>query len=286
MKEKIEIKYIYASLVRCRKEDKSRYIRKIVDMKMTENEKIDYLIYMMCDAYIDKKILKQSHEIYEDCIRNNNNVVGCFSKDYNNSLLLLYEIPVCIYYIGNISYLNEDDNYVALVGSRMPTKYSRLVCSDIADKVSKDNVIVSGLARGIDSLSHKMTLKNNGKIVAVIGSGISEKTFYPKENYELLKKIVANNGLILSEYPPSTSATRYTFPNRNRIIAALADDVIIIQAKLLSGSMHTANFALELGKNIYVPISQIYDETYSGSHRLLADGAIPITDLEELYGMC
>lgn len=286
MKEKIEIKYIYASLVKCRKEDKSNYIRKIVDMKMTEKEKIDYLIYMMCDSYVDKKILKQSHDIYEDCIKNNNNIIGCFNKKYNEKLLFLYEIPICIYYVGNISYLNTDNNYIALVGSRVPTKYSKLVCIDITDRISKNNVIVSGLAKGIDVLSHEITLKNNGKIIAVIGSGISEKTFYPKENYMLLKKIIENDGLILSEYPPMTSATRYTFPNRNRIIAALADDVIIIQAKLVSGSMHTANFALELGKNIYVPTSQLYDETYSGSHRLFSDGAIPITDLEELYGMC
>jgi DNA processing protein len=148
-------------------------------------------------------------------------------------------------------------------------------------------VIASGLALGIDTLAHKITLKRGGKTVAVLGGGIDQRTIYPHTNYSLAKEIVARGGALISEYPPLFTPTKYTFPARNRIIAGLARGVLIIEAPEKSGALITAYSALDEGRDVYAVPGDITRAESAGANALIRRGAKPVAraeDILEEYG--
>ncbi len=196
------------------------------------------------------------------------NVLTICDENYPKKLLQLYNPPLVIYYLGSIEML--DDYISGVIGSRKNLKYSEEVCLKVLEKIVPKSTIVSGLANGIDSIAHYNTISNGGKTIAVIGSGFNN--IYPKDNKQLAS-IIARKHLLLSEYPPNTNASRHHFPLRNRIIAALSDDLYVIEAALKSGSLITANIALDLGKNIFCAPGSLLYNNYKGSHQLINDGA-------------
>ena len=164
-----------------------------------------------------------------------------------------------------------DARMIAIVGTRRATEYGRRVAFDLAfDLAVLDWTIVSGLARGIDTAAHRGALAANGRTIAVLGCGIDH--VYPVRNRGLREEI-ARSGLLLSEYEPTDPPLKFHFPKRNRIIAALARAVIVVQAGDRSGALITAGMALELGREVLAVPGPVDQAGSRGVHRLLRDGA-------------
>lgn len=193
---------------------------------------------------------------------------------------LLKEIsnpPKALYYIG---VWPPDDLYpLAVVGSREADDYGQQVISEIlSDEILEQTIIISGLAKGIDALAHKRAKYT----IAVLGTGLDELSFYPKENLPLYHQIIKNGGLIISEFPVGTKARPQNFPQRNRIVAGLSKATLIIQAQLRSGALITARLALESGRDVFVVPGSIFNKLSAGPHLLLTQGATPINSADDL----
>ncbi len=200
-------------------------------------------------------------------------------KLYPKRLLNIDDFPICLLAIGNLKLLNNKT--IAIVGARDCSEYGIEMTRSISKFLSEKNyTIVSGLAKGIDANAHFSALNYN--TIAIIGSGITKKTFYPKENYQLFLDIVRYGGLVLTEFMPDARAFKWRFPMRNRIIAGLSDAVIVSEAKKRSGSLITARFALDFGKDVYTIPGNINNNKYNGNNLLILDGAIPITEIKDL----
>ena len=193
-------------------------------------------------------------------------------KKYPQRLLKVKNFPTEIYALGNIELLNSEYT-IGVVGSRECTEYGIRVASNFSKEFSKQGIcVISGMAIGIDGISHNVALKEKGKTVAVLGSGFNY--IYPTENEWLFHKILENGGCIISEYPPETEPDNNNFPTRNRIISGLSDAVLIVEAKYRSGSSITAKYAWKGGKTVFAVPNTIYISTGVGTNRLLQEGAI------------
>lgn len=191
---------------------------------------------------------------------------------YPASLKKIKNPPKKLYFMGNL--LEEDELCLGIVGSRNPTDYGKKACLEIGDEIARSNtVIVSGLAKGIDSIAHNCAINNKSRTIAVLGSGIDYQSFYPKENWQLAKKIIANNGLIISEYDQGVKPSRFSFPQRNRLIAGLSSAILVIEAKEKSGSLITAEQGKNQGKKIFAIPNSIYSQNSKGCLNLIKNGA-------------
>lgn len=168
--------------------------------------------------------------------------------NYPKRLLQIQNPPEKLYVEGNERLLNQDA--IAIVGTRNYTKYGEKCASKFARELSKKGIcIVSGLARGIDSIAHINSMDEEGKTIAVLGSGFDH--IYPKENQYLYQKIIENGGCIVTEYPPETPIDKAKFPKRNRIISGLAMGVLVIEARYRSGTSITAKHAISQHKEVF-----------------------------------
>jgi DNA processing protein len=215
-------------------------------------------------------------------------VVSRFSPDFPKALLVLKQIPFVLFYQGDLS-LCESENLLTVVGSRNYSRYSEMVMKKILEPVvANDIVIVSGLALGIDTIAHERALLVGQKTIAVIGSGLDEKVFFPQQNLVLKEKIISSGGLVLSEYPIGFEATRFSFPQRNRILAALSPVTWVVEAGAQSGSLITAREASNLGRRVVTTSASIVEDGFSGNIKLIEQGSKAITraeDILDLYGI-
>ncbi|HCE1197245.1 TPA: DNA-protecting protein DprA, partial [Listeria innocua] len=196
-------------------------------------------------------------------------VVCILDENYPELLKEIYEAPPLLFYKGNLDLLKKQA--IAIVGTRRMSEYGRKACASLAAELSNHGfTIVSGLALGIDAEAHKASLRNSGATIAVLGSGVNK--IYPRTN-ELLAKEVITQGLLLSEYLPNEEARRWYFPERNRIISGLALGTVIIEAAERSGSLITADFALEQNRQVFAVPGNIYIDTWRGTNRLIQEGA-------------
>lgn len=201
------------------------------------------------------------------------------SSKYPNILKRIYDPPKKLYVMGNEELLKT--NSIAIVGSRDNTEYGKEAAKYFAYNVAKQNIcIVSGLARGIDSFAHIGALQAKGKTIAVIGNGLD--IVYPKENAKLAQKIIKLGGAIISEYPIGSKPERFHFPARNRIISGLSNGVLVIEAKEKSGSLITADFAIEQGKEVFAVPGNINSLNSVGTNNLIKDGAIPVSNYKDI----
>ncbi len=202
------------------------------------------------------------------------------NKEFSQELRNIEECPKELYVIGNKKLLNKRS--IAIVGTRNCTKYGAECAQKFAEEISKKDIcIVSGLALGIDTFAHIGALKQKGNTIAVLGCGL--ENIYPQENIELFNKIVDNNGLVISEYPPKTEAILSKFPYRNRIISGLATGVLVVEAtKNRSGSLVTARYAKEQNKKIYSIPGNINLTTSGGTNNLIKEGAKLVTCANEI----
>lgn len=203
--------------------------------------------------------------------------------NYPQLLKRIANPPNPLYYIGNLELLKKE--CIAIVGSRRTTQYGRWTARTLGGKIAAaGGVVVSGMAAGIDACAHWGAVDAGAdekyvNTVAVMGCGIDQ--CYPKGNQELWD-IIVSKGLVISEYAPGTEATKYTFPQRNRIISGVSSAVVVVQAPNSSGALITAERAIDQGRDVYVVPANINSEYSFGSNKLLLDGASPLVIMDDL----
>lgn len=190
--------------------------------------------------------------------------------EYPEKLRNYPRMPKELYVLGTLP--EQQKPSIAIVGARMCSVYGRIQAFRYAKYLSEAGVqVISGLASGIDAEGHKGALEGGSATYAVMGNGVD--ICYPSGNRRLYERILRSKGGILSEYPPGTHAQSYHFPIRNRIISALADVVLVVEAKEKSGSLITARYAMEQGKSVYAVPGPVNESLSSGCHKLIYDGA-------------
>lgn len=215
-------------------------------------------------------------------------VISQEDSRYPKQLLNLFDPPICLYIKGNISAYNfEEDMYFAIVGTRKPTFYGEMVATKFAYELAKKGfVIVSGMALGIDAIAHTAALDAECRTIAFLGCGVN--VVYPPSNRLLYKRILDNNGLIISEIPPNRSVLPGLFVQRNRLISGLSQGIMVAEGLKDSGSLITAKFAAQQGKDVFAPPAPINSELSEAPNILLKEGAKLVTtvnDILEEYGM-
>ncbi len=193
-------------------------------------------------------------------------------NEYPEDLKQIYSPPPVLFYKGDLQCLNN--NCLAVVGARKNTHYGVSVLEKIIPELVLNGLtIISGLALGIDGIAHRVCLQNNGKTVAVLGSGLDNANIYPSTNKQLAEKIIEGGGCLLSESAPGTRPSKQSFPLRNRIISGLSLAVLIIEAGESSGSLITAKYALEQNRDIYAIPGNIFSAFSKGTNNLIKQGA-------------
>lgn len=206
-------------------------------------------------------------------------IVAYGEKKYPESLFVYGDMPVLLYCKGNESLLNAES--LAVVGTRYPTRYGVRATEEFVERLCPRFCIVSGMARGVDSIAHKIALDNGARTIAVLGCGVD--VVYPAENADLYKDIVSN-GLIVSEFPLGAIADAGNFPARNRIISGLSRAVLVTEAGEKSGTLHTVNYAVKQGKTVYGVPGSIYSEKSAGVNALIRNGEImAVTSPEDVF---
>lgn len=198
------------------------------------------------------------------------------------SLAEIPQKPKRLYIRGSLEQI-KNKKVIAIVGSRACTSYGTNACRTLIEGLRGYNVvIVSGLAMGIDAVAHKVALENNLTTIAFPGSGLSWKTIYPAINKGLAKEILNHGGALISEYEAETKGAIWTFPQRNRLVAGIADIVIVIEAQEKSGALITARLGTEYNKIVGALPGSIYNDSSKGANWLLRLGAVPITSSADI----
>ncbi|PKN20755.1 MAG: DNA-protecting protein DprA [Deltaproteobacteria bacterium HGW-Deltaproteobacteria-6] len=219
------------------------------------------------------KILRQMDALDKTGVK----IITCLDDFYPINLLNIYDRPVFLYVLGN---LEKDDIPVAIVGSRRASAYGRYTTDRISRELAlKGITIVSGMARGIDSCAHRGALAAKGRTIAVLGSGLD--VIYPPENKNLFTDI-AQNGAVVSEFPPGTQPLPYHFPARNRIISGLSYGVVVVEAGEKSGSLITARLAMEQGREVFAIPGTIDSASSRGTNSLIKQGAKLIDSIDDI----
>lgn len=203
--------------------------------------------------------------------------VSVEDASYPGKLKEIPDAPYGLYLRGPLP--KEKQKKVAVVGARMCSEYGRQAAVELGRKLTEHGIcVVSGMARGIDAAGHQGAVCAGGATCAVLGSGVD--VCYPKSNGELYREIL-ECGCVLSEYPPGTPPVAGHFPARNRIIAGLCDIVVVVEARTRSGSLITADCALEQGRDVYAVPGSIYDPLSAGCNDLIRQGAGAVSDIDE-----
>ncbi|MBI2487270.1 MAG: DNA-protecting protein DprA [Deltaproteobacteria bacterium] len=199
-------------------------------------------------------------------------------SNYPKNLFTIYNPPPFIYVKGDI--IKDDDIAIAIVGTRVPDRYGRFVTEELAGELAARGIsVVSGMARGIDSIAHDGALKRGGRTIAVLGSGLD--VIYPQENKKLYERI-SNQGAVISELPIGTTPDSVNFPKRNRIISGLSLGVAVVQASDKSGSLITASFALEQNREVFAVPGNIGSRLSRGTNRLIKQGAKLVESVDDI----
>jgi len=225
------------------------------------------------------KILKKTDEYQKYCLvieseleklqKINAKWITFWSKEYPKNLKNIYAPPIILYYKGEL--IEKDFNSVAIVGTRMPTQYGKNISANFAGKLAKQGItVISGMARGIDSAAHFGSLKNNGRTIAIIGSGLD--VIYPAENKKLFDQI-SENGAVVSEYILGTKPDAQNFPKRNRIISGISLGTLVVETKLTGGALQTAQFALDQNKEVFAIPGNLGTVQSEGSNNLIKNGS-------------
>ncbi len=202
-------------------------------------------------------------------------------KEFPKIFKEIPESPKELWVLGNMP--DEKLIHLCVVGSRKHTAYGRLVCEKlIAGLKGHPIVIVSGLALGIDGIAHKEAMKAGLKTLVFPGSGLGEKSLYPKTNAILAKEILRSGGCLISEFPPDFRATLWSFARRNRLMAGISKAILVIEAGEKSGTLITARLAIEYNRDLLTVPGSIFSPNSKGTNRLIRMGATPITSSEDI----
>jgi len=192
-------------------------------------------------------------------------------KNYPKLLKEIKNPPKVLYCRGEVL---PKENCFAIVGTRRCSTYGKEIALEIAGDLAETGLtIVSGLAPGIDTFAHQAAVERGKRTIAVLGTGIDEKSIYPTSNIKLARKILETSGYLISEYPPGTPGSKFTFPQRNRIISGLSLGVLVVEAKDKSGALITAQWAKKQGRKIFAVPGPIHSSNSKGPNKLIKEGA-------------
>lgn len=226
---------------------------------------------------ISPQFIESIHDQIHQYKSNDIQVISIFDKEYPESLKQIYQPPWAIFAKGNLSLLERGPK-LAVVGSRQGSQYGKSAIRFIFPRlIEKGVVIVSGLAKGIDTFAHESAIHLNGSTIAVIAGGLYH--IYPKKNTDLALEMMKTQ-LVLSEYPPDTKPEKWHFPARNRIISGLSFGTLLIEANIKSGSLITANYAVNEGREVFALPGSIFNPLSSGTNHIIQQGAKLITSAE------
>lgn len=194
--------------------------------------------------------------------------ISFFDEAYPNLLKKIYDPPMILYIRGE--FIEKDNFPIAIVGTREPTTYGKLQAEKFSSALASQGItIVSGLARGIDSIAHQAALKTNGRTIAVLGCGIN--VVYPPENKKLYEEI-SHSGLLISEFPLGTKPDAQNFPSRNRIISGLSLGCVVVESGIQGGALQTAAFALDQGREVFAIPGNLGIKQAEGTNALIQKG--------------
>lgn len=231
---------------------------------------------------ITKKIINQRENFNLDNLLNklhksNIKYITLVEDKYPENLKNIYDPPPVLFYKGE---LNFDFPAISIIGSRRCTTYGKKTAEKMAYRLAERGItVISGMARGIDTRGHIGALKARGRTIAVLGSGLD--VIYPPENKDVFEQI-QSNGMVISEYPPGVEPLPGNFPQRNRIISGLSRGVLVVEAAARSGSLITANLALEQGRDVFAIPGNIDRPQSKGTNDLIKKGAKIVTKVEDI----
>jgi DNA processing protein len=255
----------------------------IYDLNKQQLIQIGLLTEKNMAEILNKEKRDRVKQIYKSMVRLDIKMLNIFDDRYPYNLRQIFDPPVALFYRGKL----EINNFaIAIVGSRKTTKYGSFSARKLSYELAMRGVqVVSGLARGIDSIAHEGCLNAGGSTIAVLGCGLDN--IYPAENKKLFEDIIKSDGLIISEYAPGTPPMQHNFPARNRIISGISSGVLVVEAAGKSGSLITASYALEQGREVFAVPGNIDSTCSRGTNRLIKEGAKVVTcaeDILEEYG--
>jgi len=243
--------------------------RRLREIPYLQDKDIEGILATKNSAILEKEL--------ELIAQGNIDCLDIFDSDYPDLLKEIGNPPIVLYLKGNRKVLGKF--LFAIVGSRKPTSYGVSIAGDFSDQLSKKGVvIVSGLARGIDTIAHQGALKG-GETIAVLGSGLLN--IYPRENKGLVQEI-ASSGVVVSEFPLLTSPSRENFPRRNRIVSGISRGVLVIEATSRSGALITAHAACEQNREVFAIPGSINSPLSKGTHILIKEGAKLVDCLDDI----
>jgi DNA processing protein len=203
---------------------------------------------------------------------------------HQNYPLLLKEIsdpPKTLYYRGSLTALQQP--LIAIVGTRRPSTYGQQTTLQLAGElIDAGLVVISGMAPGIDTFAHQICVEKKAKTIAILGTGLDEKSIYPQQNLQLSKDIITHGGCLISEFKPGTPGYPNNFRQRNRIVSALSLGVLVVEAKEKSGSLITANYAKLHNKKLFAVPGPIYTLNSSGPNKLIKEGATLVESAQDI----
>jgi len=222
---------------------------------------------------LDKELAKLQKE--------NIGILTLLDENYPKLLKEIYDPPFIMYLKGELK--PADDFSIGVVGTRRLSTYGQQVTSRLASELAQSGLtIVSGLAQGIDTLAHLAALEQKGRTIAVVGSSLDTQSIFPPANRHLVKKIMAGQGAILSEYPTGSFALKHHFPARNRIISGLSLGTLVVEAPEKSGALITAKHALEQNREVFAVPGSIYSAQSTGPNNLIKMGAKLVANVNDI----
>lgn len=217
----------------------------------------------------------------DDLEKNNIDIIPFFDPAYPTLLREIPDFPPILYTRGNFTGWNEKP-FLTIIGSRQHTSYGRQVTEKFASEaVQAGFVVVSGLAFGIDSDAHAAAIRNHGETIAILGSGIDDAHITPQTHLPLARSVM-ENGALISEYPPGSTASKGTFPARNRIMAGLSAGTLVVEAAEQSGTSITAHLALDYNREVFAVPGSIFSPLSIGCHKLIRQGAKPVLCMADI----
>lgn len=252
--------------------------RKVLDAPSGELVRVEDIGTVVAHNIKHEVNWKLAEEQIKTAEREEVGILTFLDREYPENLKNIYDPPPVIFFKGEIK--SEDRKAIAFVGSRKASSYGRLVAESLVEELASRGItIVSGLARGIDSVSHQAALKVGGRTIAVFGSGLD--IVYPQENKKLADKII-ENGAILSEFFFGTEPEGTNFPKRNRIVSGLSLGTVVVEAGLKSGALLTAKHALEQNREVFAVPGDIRSQTSKGTNNLIKQGAKLVGSVEDI----
>ena len=232
-------------------------------------EKMPFLNDAAKQALMANRDISKALEQYNKLSDRDIHFIGRSHPDFPDKLNYVEQTPFGLFYMGRLP--DKDAIGVSIVGARNPSTYGREMARKLGYDLAGAGVeVISGMAMGIDGAAHRGALEAGGATFAVLGSGVN--ICYPKENMDIFERL-KNEGGILSEFPPGMEALTWHFPYRNRLISALSDGIVVVEARKKSGSLITANYGLDQGKDIFAVPGRPIDSLSEGCNSLIADGA-------------